>query len=458
MAACSISIKDLPSVVVSHIFSFLPWMDKLKAAKAIPQWQGSLNSAGAWEHFTNSFYCHYRQFAQENEKEVYDQYKELVHQSETCMEQYGQYFQSCTLFLLPFGSSEFLETLGLGMLEKVSRFCVNLKHFAIYHPHAFAYPNKDSLPKYISHLVAVVVNCKSLKGISLLYMEYMSDGLGVRGISEVLTPLTSANVAQKLKRLEFKYPYDYTNPVDALVGFRNITHLKCPIQSLTTDIILKLSSYSLKHLHLLNDVSSENEDYCEPDELDWAIIGGNAPSLSVYYIFQNRDLCDEDLAPNPLVKSCVLDGLCIHRDLILRITTLYGDTMEIFAHLATERDDWKCQPYEDPEEVPYLYENMISHCKKLHTFICANYIQSEALILMAQKGKLAHLWVNQCVVYGADFHMAPGWTVDEQWLKSAAKDERTTQIIISELLGRKWHVMSDEEFETKTRHLTTFGS
>ena len=308
MAACSISIKDLPSVVVSHIFSFLPWMDKLKAAKAIPQWQGSLNSAGAWEQFTNSYYPDYWQFAQESVKEAYDQYKELVHQSETCMEQYGQYFQSCTLFLLPFGSSEFLETLGLGMLEKVSRFCVNLKHFAIYHPHAFAYPKKDSLPKYISHLVAVVVNCKSLKAISLLYMEYVACD-GVTGISEVLTPLTSANVAQKLKRLEFKYPYSFSNPVDALVGFRNITHLKCPIQSLTTDIILKLSSYSLKHLHLLNDNSSLSEYYFEPDELDWATIGGNAPSLSVYYIFRRRMLYSEDLAPNPLVKILRLGRL-----------------------------------------------------------------------------------------------------------------------------------------------------
>ena len=141
----------------------------------------------------------------------------------------------------------------------------------------------------------------------------------------------------------------------------------------------------------------------------------------------------------------------------MRIITLYGDTMEIFAHLATE-SDWNCYPDEDPEDVPYLYENMMSYCKKLHTFICANYIQSEVLVLMAQKGKLAHLWVNQCVVYGADFDMAPGWTVDEQWLRAAAKDERTTQEAISELLGRKWHVMSDEGFETKTRHLTTFGS
>ena len=448
MAACSISIKDLPSVVVSHIFSFLPWMDKLKAAKAIPQWQGSLKSAGAWERFTNSYYC--QDGPEKSEDDLYDQFKEFVHQSETCMEQYGQYFQSCTLFLVPFQ----FETLGLGMLEKVGRFCGNIKHFAIYHPHSFLFTIEESLSKYISHLVAVADNCEFLKTISLLNMEYMASDTQ-RGISEVLTPLITENVAQKVKRLEYQHAYDFSIPVYALVGFENMTHLKCSIQSLTTDIILELSSYSLKHLHLLNDGSTLNEDFTEQFELNWTIIAADTPSLSVYYIFQGRTMYEQDLAANPLVKSCVLDSLCnsIYRELIMRIISLYGDTMEVFAHLATE---WNYLPYEDPDDVPYIYEYMISHCKNLNTFASATFVQSGALILMAEKRKLAHLWVNQCVVYGADVHMAPGWTVGERWLTAAAKDERNTQETISELLGRKWHVMSDEEFETKTRHLTRF--
>ena len=372
-------IQNLPSVVISNVLSFLSCKDKLNAVAALPTWTEHLRSSMAWHWFCSN-----------SDIEMTRQLLRQLHQMSCwCIRHYGRYFQNCVLVL------QYLDLcdMGLELVEHVSNHCVCLRHFRLYHPDCFTLAEQDMFERYVNLLHSTMENCKGLKQVALCNLDYMA--INKRdGVKELFDRFIEDKTHIHITELEFSHAYDYSQPVTCLAQFDNLRKLKCPIQVLTTSILCQLASKSLCDIYVLNDGSTLNEDFNEAVALQWFDIAKVLPVLRVHYIVLGRTLGPENLVSNPLVHTVILDSLCnpIGQDLITAIGLVYGDSLKVFAHLATE---WNFLPYDDIKLVALMYRNLVTQCPKLDTIASALDMPSTALLLIAANQKIKHLWVDR---------------------------------------------------------------
>ena len=84
-------IKSLPDLVVSSIFKFLYWKEKILAVKAFPSWERILTSQLGWQFFEND-----RGYAHSYEPLISNHY---VVEEMACIAQYGKFFGNCIIWI-----------------------------------------------------------------------------------------------------------------------------------------------------------------------------------------------------------------------------------------------------------------------------------------------------------------------------------------------------------------------
>ena len=389
---CSLCITSLPSVITAKILSYLPWKDKLSAVAAVPLWVEHLRTSDAWHWFCSNYdVAATRQMLRQHHQ-----------MSCWCIRHYGRYFRNCRLVLHYLDLSD----MGLELVEHLAHHCANMRSFRLYHPSCFTFTEQEVFEKYVMLLKLTVDNCRSLKHIALCNVDYLAMNKR-SGIQELFECFVEEDISSHIHELEFSHAYDYSSPVSCLVHFDNLVSLKCPIQVLNTGIVLQLTGKKLRALHVVNDGATLNENYSELVEMQWADIHRQAAHLQVHYIVQGRTWRVDDLVPNPLIRTVVLDSLCnsINGDLVDSIGRMYGQTLQCYAHLATE---WNYLPYEDLGDVPTMYAHLVRNCRCLDTFASAVEVPGTALLLMAANGKLSQVWVewDKIILPGTDLDRA----------------------------------------------------
>ena len=374
---------------------------------------------------------------------------ELHDETCKCIQRYGKYFQTCIFHLHAFD----FDVMELDTLELLVQYGINIKSLKLYHPHCFAFSQPLSLERYTKLLSKIMKQLEYLHSFSLFNLNYLAMNQS-KGAQELFDQFIRNGIHLKLTQMEFSHAYDFSQPLHLLSKFENLTHLKCPVQVLTTDIIHMLGKNCMKHLYLVNDASTLNEEYNECDNIDWNTLSEVIPHLQVHYIFRERVLRPRALNANPLTVSFVLDSLCnqVSSELIETVIDLYGESLQTFGHLATQ---WNFEPYEDLYAVPNMYCDLSERCAKLKSFACGVDLPAVTLLLICENRPLSSLLINaDFLVFdmGLELLSLLGLNLCDM----PCHDGESLNAAVSSLLGYNWHALPSEEFMRKTENLLHF--
>ncbi|XP_025085261.1 uncharacterized protein LOC112558801 isoform X2 [Pomacea canaliculata] len=423
------TITFLPDLVLSGIFQYLYWKEKIMAVEAFPAWSRILDSSLGWKHFEND-----RSYAHSFKALMSPNY---LFEEITCIAQYGQFFIHGVIWLQKFLPTDNPEETDFALLGALETHCFRLKSLAIYHP-----PNLSSssiilsFVPYIQPLQKMFSFSPSLK-LSFYRLLYSSVEAHT-GALDLLHFYLTHNVLQKVACLDFSHGLilaSSVHPLNYLVYCMSLRVLKCPIQNLNTLILQQLVEFSLQELYLTSDEHTLTLNYVEKSAIDWhalQLIPGR--KLKVHYVFKNRSVYPVHMCPNPYARSLVFDSLCssISRALLLSVADMYGATLEHVAFILAIWDP--LVPFSDLEDLPTNIQYMASRLKCVQTVLLNLVIPKDALITLAQHAPaLKTLLVYEHKIF---FGRHAVNTVEEiEELKS----------IISEALGYSWKPVKQDD-------------
>ncbi|XP_025113480.1 uncharacterized protein LOC112575708 [Pomacea canaliculata] len=255
------TITNLPDAVMSDIFQYLYWKEKILAVEAFPAWNRILDSSLGWKHFEND-----RDYA-----DSFDALKSTNYLSEeiTCIAQYGQFFTHAVIWLDDIlhliNLAEETDFALLGALETHS---FRLKSLVIYHqPNFYTATLTEWVVPYIQLLQKMFRFSPSLQ-LSLrrllLYTEEAGD--------QLLHFYHTHNLLQKVACLDFCYGLRMATsvrPINYLVYCTSLRVLRCPIEYLDTQILQQLVEFSLQELYVINDEFTLRLNYVEKSTIEW---------------------------------------------------------------------------------------------------------------------------------------------------------------------------------------------
>lgn len=126
---------------------------------------------------------------------------------------------------------------------------------------------------------------------------------------------------------------------------------------------------------------------------------------------------------------------------------LYKDTLRYYGHKSLPRFH---QPKKFHERNDSLLLLMCRQCIYLHTLIIRERVSTATLLLLAYNAKnLIHFNVRKnAIILRADWPKSPEWTEGfYQWLCKNSRSYDAVEREISQILGYRWHMLSDKEFK-----------
>lgn len=388
-------MNSLPDLVISKVFEYLYWKEKIYATEVFPCWKRVLHSLLGWELFEND-----RGYAHCYEPLVSNHF---VLEELACIAQYGQYFSRCIIWIHNFLPIDSPVDTDFSILRYISLHCTSIKSLSIYHP-----PNLSSSALTLSYIqyIAPLQNVLSsdrrvcLHMYRLLYSSVESSA----GVLELLNFYSSHNILKKLTTLDFSHGLILAgsiHPLNSLINCTSLQVLKCPIQNVTTAIIQQLLARQLQDLFLVNDEHTLNLNYVEKGHIRWAILNLRPGRIfNVHYIFKNRTVCPVNLCPNPFIHSLVLDSLCssVSRALLRYIADTYSRTLRCLAFILSV---WEpLVPFSDLEDLANNFQYLGKRLVNLQSIILNLIVPCDALLALAQNTpQLKHLLVYQHKIF-----------------------------------------------------------
>ncbi|KAH9508249.1 hypothetical protein Btru_050601 [Bulinus truncatus] len=380
-----IRFEQMPDVVIGKIMSYLHWLEREWLLLAAPSTERIMNSPLAWETFEND-----RNYP----IEILHVYNAAIATRElTVVERYGRYFQTCSLRIHKMSRDEENGDSDCQLLKAVTDNCPNLKLLCLIHPPDVTISELKSFPdKYIRQVKSLAHRGGENFRLCLSRLFYSSVSTVSTGISRYLHYLQDNELLGHISCLDFSHGLVFDCRCETclpdLVKCVNIRTLKCPVHSVNTLIILSLANKKLKILYLVNDDHTQEAGFFEKMYLDWGRINRELArgerGLMVHYIFRNRAMCDEDLFPNPLLRSLVFDNLSsnISAKMLRRIADQYGATLQVLAFCSNY---WEfLMHFADLGQINESFKYLGRNCVNLTSFLSCLSLPSSALVCMVQ--------------------------------------------------------------------------
>ena len=378
-------LSDMPSIVCSKILSFMHWQDKQNAVQAFPKWKEHLSSPQAWSWFSSSMKPGSSNHG--NCDGVRHETPMQFHRITCyCIRRYGFYFQNCDLTLHdldPIGTS-------LELIETVAIYCRNAKTVRIHHELSQVAGIPEVLDKYFSLLRLLRANCQHLRRVILYGVQRLSARED-RGLSKFFSRFDKSRASVTVDELEFSTGCKVIgHPLNGLAGFDNLLRLRCPIQALSTEILVSLASKKLTQAFVVYDAASSGENFDEAAAINWHSVYRVRPTLEVHYTVRD---CMHPVVSNPLVHSLILDSLVdgVDRETFDAVVCAYGRNLRTFAYLAADRT---CFVYRRRADLPGLFASLARGCPHLHTFAAEVEMPAAALLLTVTNKRLKNVWVD----------------------------------------------------------------
>ncbi|CAG5128490.1 unnamed protein product [Candidula unifasciata] len=379
-------IENLPDVVLGKIISYLHWKEKEWLLLAIPSLERLMNSPLAWENFEND-----RSYATEK-LYMYICFPFLMEHELSVIKKYGRFFQTCTLWIHKVTTFDKERGNDFRLLGAVSKHCHGLKALSIMHTSDISVPMlKTCAQSYIWSLQELVLKRGSGFRLSLKSLFYASIESVETGIFSYLTYIQEKGLLCHLSCLDFSHgliiDFGSNKIAPFLVQCVNLRILKCPIQTVNSNLIICLVKKNLSELYVVNDDHTQQTCFSEKIMMDWNKVNCELSMVmkykfNVHYIFKNRTVCNEDMIPNPFLKSLIFDNLSsnISASLLHHIANLYGQTI---LNLAFCSNYWEfLMHFADLGRINESFKYLGRKCLYLKSFLSCLSLPSSALFCL----------------------------------------------------------------------------
>lgn len=237
--------------------------------------------------------------------------------------------------------------------------------------------------------------------------------------------------------------------------FLNLQVLVISPQSLGSDVLYLIGESKIRHLHIVQN-SYTPADIAAPLSSWWRKCAFANPNLKVHLSVKSKEDVKLLWQPKPSPVSTVLFDsqlIKLNPEIINQVVTLYANTLRNFGNLSLPRYH-QSRSFQDRLDTFLL---MLCHaCPSLETLIIREKISTCTILLIVTTAKNLHsLYVRRMsVLLRADWPKNPEWS-DEfyNWLKNAARSYKQTEKEVSNILGYRWTLLSDNEFRRVTPKL-----
>ncbi|XP_032596900.1 uncharacterized protein LOC6568986 [Drosophila grimshawi] len=238
--------------------------------------------------------------------------------------------------------------------------------------------------------------------------------------------------------------------------FLNLQVLTISPQNIDDDVISLLADTKLRHLHLLQNCYTPNHLSISACGVKaWRSLKATNPRLRVHLRVENLVDGEVVLQPEAPVHSITYwaPQARIRIDLLIRMLDHYKNTLAIYGHELLPRFS---SPKSFDNRVDSLLLMMCRQCFNLDTLIIREKVSTSTLLLVARTAKnLQQLHVRRfAVILRCDWPRHSEWTDEfHLWLRRNSRSYEAVEREISQILGYKWHLLSDRDFKQLTINL-----
>ncbi|CAH0394318.1 unnamed protein product [Bemisia tabaci] len=230
--------------------------------------------------------------------------------------------------------------------------------------------------------------------------------------------------------------------------FLNLQILEISPQNLSEDGLYLLSEIeTLSHLHIIQNKYTPQELTAVSPKA-WKQLSKKKPDLQVHLqLVSNleKGILWQDGAPvasiwyeSPKIK---VDG-----DSVSTAVEMYGPTLRFYGHTHPPKYH-QSKSFRDRMDPFFVF--LVNKCPNLTTLIIRERISTATVLLLASYGKkLKHLYIRRnAVILRNDWPKNSDWPEGFSiWLKKSCRSYETTEQEVSQILGFRWQMLSDKEF------------
>nr|CAD7589791.1 unnamed protein product [Timema genevievae] len=238
--------------------------------------------------------------------------------------------------------------------------------------------------------------------------------------------------------------------------FLNLQVLVISPQNLGDDVVHLLANTTLRHLHLVqNSYTPEDLVFKPVSSQVWSLCRLTNPQLVVHLEVEgprNRDPLWQSKAP---VHSVLYHSphARVVSESILTVVDLYRHDLRIYGHRGLPKFNM-AKSFHD--RIDSLLLLLCRQCPYLHTLvpqilcgIVRERISTSTVILLAYTAKnLLYFYVRRnAVILRCDWPENPEWTPEfYKWLRTSSRTYEATEREVSQMMSRRWTLLSDRQF------------
>ncbi|XP_060064200.1 uncharacterized protein LOC132544600 [Ylistrum balloti] len=423
-----LAITNLPSVVVTHMLSFLSWEDKLNVIIAIPQWCSCFRAVAAWKCV---------EYGNEMDENMYF-LKEKRTKFLFCIKQYGKYMRSIKLI---FGSK--LSHMAIKIMHAVSEFCSHLTYFHI--GQEVPLQVDESLvwrKSVVNGICSILQNCNQLNSVSIC--QPVIDWTESPD-NNIILNIIQQGLAHKITNLELNAEslWEHEGYQDFLKNFTHLKRLVTRRENITDEILLVLAQHKLEEVTLVQEEEIPLQQQEHLKEGFWTKVLNICPTFQIDMILRYIMVIKDSFPAMMPLRKLILDDLVniVTKGVLEHLTENYKDCLEHFTYTNSLLENYET----GDRRLPSSLVNMAMKCTKLRSLQYGFPLSSTSILLLARARKLEKLLIQAVEVsYEYDWQTDPNWSSEfVAWLKASGKNERTLELAVSEILGFKWKLSYD---------------
>ncbi|XP_014211697.1 uncharacterized protein LOC106641702 [Copidosoma floridanum] len=308
--------------------------------------------------------------------------------------------------------------------------------------------------KLLEALKRLMRNLENLKCLELI--DLLLDSTEA---SHLMDDICS-NCTQTLSKLVLINATKTHCPILHVGVFLNLKTLVISPHNLHEDVIELLGYTKLEHLHVFQNRYSPKDATHLLKNATWKKMRINNPNLKVHFEIESNKSSDIVL---PFIvseyneipcHSIVIDNPStkLPASIILSHAVHFGKWLKVYALKGLTRY------YQDKIFSKRIDETIVKLCKlcpNLHTLMIRDKISTATLLEIVSTAKsLRCLYVRRNVVLkkcDADWLNISDWSASHcKWIKDISNDYAKTEEEVSRVLGYRWHMLSEKEFDKQT--------
>ncbi|OWF35238.1 uncharacterized protein LOC110443184 [Mizuhopecten yessoensis] len=423
-----LALTDLPSVVVTHMLSYLTWEEKLSIIIAVPQWCSCLRSVAAWNCV---------EYGNEMDENVYF-LKEKRTKFLFCIKQYGKYMRSLKL---SFGGK--LSHMAVKITHAISEFCPHLTAFHIAQEVPFQVDESLVWRKsVVSGICGILQSCKLLSNVCIC--QPVIDWTESPD-NNIILNIIQQGLAHKLTSLELNAEslWGHEGYLEFLKNFTHLKRLVTRRENITDEILLYLVEHKLEEVTLVQEEEIPLQQQEHLKEMFWTKVLSICPTFQIDMVLRYIMVIKDSFPAKMPLRRLILDDLVniVTKGVLEHLVDNYKDCLQYFTYTNSLLENYET----GDRRLPSSLVNMAMRCTKLRYLQYGFPLSSTSILLLARARQLEKLLIPAVEVsYEFDWQTDPDWSFEfVEWLKASGKSERALELAVSEMFGFKWRLSYD---------------